>query len=90
MHTPEEALKLWCPMVRNGLNNRFRDQDGNERLINHCVSKSCMMWRWAQKPNPEWRPGHTAMQFPQRDTRSDPPMYLPDETRGYCGLAGRP
>jgi len=49
-----------------------------------------MMWRWAQKPNPDWKGYGSAMQYPPRDERNDPPMYIDDTARGYCGLGGRP
>ncbi len=54
-----------------------------------CIASGCMAWRWAQKPNPDWSP-NMSQQWPQKDTRNDPPMYIADTTRGYCGLAGRP
>lgn len=56
-----------------------------------CVASKCAMWRWAQKPNPDWKTDHNGMGiWPGRDTRNDPPMYIDDTTRGCCGLAGRP
>lgn len=95
MKTEEEARKLWCPMART-----YITCDDNEVTVNrtyagkpeegaHCIASDCMMWRWARKPNPDWRP-QNSIQMPPRDTRSDPPMYLDDTTRGYCGIAGRP
>ncbi len=55
-----------------------------------CKTIHCMMWRWAQKPNPDWKPGSSSISWPQRDMRDDPPMYIVDTSGGYCGLAGRP
>jgi hypothetical protein len=57
-------------------------------VASKCDASDCMMWRWAQKPNQDWKP-NSSMTWPARDTRSDPPMYVDDTTRGHCGLAGR-
>lgn len=57
-------------------------------LGGRCIAKGCMMWRWAQKPNPEWKPPNMMTTY-GIDTRNDPPMYIDDTTRGYCGLGGR-
>ncbi|MER9912855.1 hypothetical protein NKJ71_19705 [Mesorhizobium sp. M0050] len=70
-----------------------RHDEDNPPYIPHaagCVASKCMMWRWAQKPNPDWRPSGAMGTWPMQDHRNDPPMYLEDTTRGYCGLGGRP
>lgn len=54
-----------------------------------CVGSACMAWRWARKPNEEWKPDHSMM-WPPRDNRLGPQPYIEDRERGYCGLAGRP
>jgi hypothetical protein len=54
-----------------------------------CSGAQCMAWRWAQKPNPDWKPDH-GMMYPPPDRRLDPQPYIEDRERGYCGLAGRP
>lgn len=94
MHTEDEAKKFYCPayeiaahiigIVGEAVSKEFDVEPGN------CLAGKCMMWRWAQKPNPDWKSDNGMMSTFQRDTRSDPPMYIPDKTRGYCGLAGRP
>lgn len=56
-----------------------------------CTGNRCMGWRFEQKPNPDWKPQQVFFSAGGAgDTRSDPQPYIPDETRGYCGLAGRP
>jgi hypothetical protein len=75
MHTEKEAQKIWCPAARLG---------------DSCVASKCMAWRWAQIPNPDWKPDHGMMSTFGRDTRNDAPMYIDDKKRGYCGLGGRP
>jgi hypothetical protein len=78
--TEEQAKLKWCPMVRPGSPQRADDFG--------CVGSNCMMWRWAEKPNPEWKPDTNQM-WPPRDPRFEPPMMICHETEGYCGLAGR-
>ncbi len=76
MLNPEQAKKLWCPMVRNlemsdtgagqamaGVNAEIR----NDQRFN-CIADGCMMWHW-ENPN---------MDIPSPDRR------------GFCGLAGKP
>lgn len=103
MHTEEEAAELWCPYVRavdgpGDASNRVRvaytntDATPSDRPYwARCIASKCMAWRWAQKPNPEWKPrdGMSMTLGYGIDTRNDPPMYVDDTTRGYCGLAGR-
>lgn len=57
-----------------------------------CVASQCAAWRWGQKPNPDWKQPSFGFQMgmPWPDPRTEPPLYVADETRGYCGLAGRP
>jgi len=96
-HTEEEAKKLWCPQAR--VVRYGNDICGNRHSIEldssdpsgfaKCIGSNCMMWRWAQKPNPDWSPSMSQMQWPQKDTRNDTPMYIDDTTLGYCGLGGR-
>lgn len=38
MHTPEQAKKLWCPMVHG------RAADDPIRCL--CLADKCAMWRW--------------------------------------------
>lgn len=60
-------------------------------LAVRCAASKCMAWRWAQKPNPDWKPGHgVVMSYPPPDMRFDEPSHIDDTTRGYCGLGGRP
>ena len=65
----------------NDPNNREYQSDWPK-----CIASECMMWRWADVPNPEWKP-NVAMQSFGRDTRDDPPMYIDSTTHGRCGLA---
>lgn len=96
-YTEEEAETKWCPQARVAKNgnagNRYQlDIDAAySHAFAKCIGSNCMMWRWAQKPNPDWKPesGHS-LSWPQRDMRHEPPMYIDDTARGYCGLAGRP
>lgn len=79
MHTVKEAVRLWCPMVR--------DPESASR----CIASECAMWRWEMHPQGRICPacdggegsgtarceiclgaGYTAVRI------------------GYCGLAGRP
>ncbi len=95
-YTEEEAETKWCPQARvagGQAGNRYSmDIDATKaHAFAKCIGSNCMMWRWAQKPNPDWKPGDFGMMsYPQRDHRNDAPMYIDDTTRGYCGLAGRP
>jgi hypothetical protein len=95
-YTEDEAMTKWCHAARvgsdTGCNRYSMDIDAaHASAFAKCIGSNCMMWRWAQKPNPNWKqPDHNSMSWPPRDTRSDPPMYIEDTTRGYCGLGGRP
>ena len=51
-----------------------------------CSGSMCMAWRWADIPNPAWRP-------PNLMHQPDPlgnSLTIKSDTEGYCGLAGRP
>lgn len=71
-HTPEEARKKWCPMVRRTVMSFHapavnkspgaEESDPGPRSEDMCIADKCMMWRWSL-----WRDG--------RQT-------------GQCGLAG--
>lgn len=94
-YTEDEARTKWCPEARvagGQAGNRYSmDIDAaHHHAFAKCIGSSCMMWRWAQKPNPDWKPDHGMMTTFGRDTRNDAPMYIDDTTRGYCGLGGRP
>lgn len=94
-YTEYEAETKWCPAARvgNGVGcNRYSmDIDAAKAsAFAKCIGSNCMMWRWAQKPNPAWTPRSALGQWPVPDTRNDEPMYIDDTTRGYCGLGGRP
>lgn len=85
MNTEEEAKKLWCPFAHNESKSLWMTATAPER----CIASACMAWRRAQKPNPEWKQSHSMM-WPPPDPRYEPPMFVKDETHGYCGLAGVP
>lgn len=51
-----------------------------------CAGSRCMAWRWADIPNPAWRPPNLMYQ-------PDPlgnSLTIKSDTEGFCGLAGRP
>jgi len=92
MYTEEEARQRWCPFVRTTLE---RETTATNRVIGstvklgaNCEGSLCMAWRWGQKSNPNWHP--TNQYTMPYDPRKDEPMFIPDDERGYCGLAGRP
>lgn len=76
MYTPEEAKTKGCPATQ---------VPGHPHST--CIASACMAWRWAQKPNPDWKP--SPFTFPH-DPRAAAPTYIEDREHGYCGLAGRP
>lgn len=85
--TEPAAAELWCPLLPRYLKPGGMDVANDCR----CIASRCTAWRWAQKPNPDWViPSGVQMSSSQRDTRYDPPLFIEDKTRGYCGLAGRP
>lgn len=93
-YTENEAETKWCPAARvgsGGSGNRYSfDIDATKAsAFAKCIGSNCMMWRWANKPNPAWQPPNMMTTY-GADTRNDPPAYIDDTTRGYCGLAGRP
>ena len=101
--TEEQARRKECraappvqfngAMRRNEQTGEMEPMPGFERpMFLPCVASNCMMWRWVRKPNPHWTPAEHAVSafYPPRDARNDPPPYIEDTTRGYCGLAGRP
>lgn len=98
--TEAEAKECWCPFSRvNPLRerssfNRYHEETAGKVGPDsaNCIASRCMAWRWRRKPNPDWQPEPFPIMSPSppRDPRTDPPMYIADETRGYCGLATRP
>lgn len=88
--TESEAKQKWCPEVRLDGDNRFVSKTG-EILWGgrYCIGSDCMMWRWAQKRNPNWKPDHGMMTTGwQQHPDDQEPLYIADEGRGYCGKAG--
>lgn len=83
MLTETEAKTKWCPYSGTIIPMFPPVERG------FCIASACMMWRQAQKPNPDWRQSSMAS-YPMPNTRFDPPMYINGPERGYCGLAGRP
>lgn len=79
--TEPEAREKWCPMVRFTNTTGRAPSDGD-----FCIASRCMMWRWGQIPNPEYRSNMAYQVYPPPQT----PMFLTDTERGFCGLAGRP
>jgi hypothetical protein len=55
-----------------------------------CRASECMAWRWAQKRNPAWKGRGWSASATPTHPEDEPPMYVEDRKRGYCGLAGRP
>ena len=94
--TEAEAKTNWCPMVRQSAT--FTDGYGlsyNRSAMEatypcRCIASECMMWRWAMKRNPDWKPTHSMMATGY-DTHPDDQVHthIVDTERGYCGLAGR-
>ena|SRR3990167_11273489 len=99
MLTEDEAKTKWCPWVRfvtpsaedNAPRNRL-SAEYPERIEdwNRCIGSACMMWRWTEKPNPDWKPDSPMPWYPQEHPDDKPALYIEDKTRGYCGLAGKP
>lgn len=85
MHTAEQALELWCPMVRasNGHDTACNSGNGMEYRTSppsaRCIANKCAMWRWATTGNYE----HDC-----RITGTDLGKVV--DPMGYCGLAGTP
>lgn len=101
MHTEAEAKKKWCPEARiiavnnsgdhvQVAGNGRAEKGGGIHRTTMCIASDCMHWRWAQKPNPDWKPGGAIGIYPAPDRRFDTPPYIEDRTKGYCGLSGRP
>ena len=49
----EDAITLWCPMVRNvplGSEETYHDaitsRDNVKERARGCIANDCMMWRW--------------------------------------------
>lgn len=84
--TEEDAKTKWCPhvrasaFIRGAAVNRQSGFPGDEM---NCIASRCSQWRWMQKPNPNFHPMMDAV-------TTKIPKHLVDETRGYCGLAGKP
>ena len=95
--TEAEAKTKWCPFARflgQGAQGgrlialaavNIGDENGKE-IRSYCISSRCMAWRWAQKPNPDYKRPHAQMPYPD----NLPPTHIEDRERGFCGLAGRP
>lgn len=96
-YTEAEAKSKWCPFARtaNGLedavavNRVFAKSEPDKDC--YCLGSGCMAWRWGSKRNPNWKPGnmYTMGGLPTHP-EDEPPTYITDTERGYCGLAGRP
>ncbi len=77
MMTEDEAEKKWCPYAfaasPYGVKLR-KNVDGEE---SRCISSGCMMWRL------------TKDFYIEDISNLNSGIYKTDETKGYCGLAGR-
>ena len=96
MHTPEEATKLWCPMVRLAACKPNGDVSEGQTVMNRlqngvniaipdagrCIAEKCAMWRWHPDTRVNTFTGQLVM--PGAGGDNDP---IP--AKGYCGLAGR-
>lgn len=56
MHTTEQALNLWCPMVRASNGSDHPRNSGNSQAYRNpmdarCIADRCAMWRWRQSIN---------------------------------------
>ena len=76
MRTEDQAVLLWCPMVRasesdkdmNACNALITDDNsGRSPDFSRCIASKCMLWRW-----------------------SDGPEIESFHRRGSCGLASNP
>lgn len=102
MHTPDNARKLWCPMVRIARRESLDQNAGELRVVGgcntdalgknrvpascKCVAETCAMWRWLPKYDYSDKPG-------PGDAAGKHALYRPKllpSTHGYCGLAARP
>lgn len=87
--TEDEAKTKWCPFTRVGEQASGAAENRPDGSYN-CIASGCMAWRWAQKPNPDWKEQNGMMvSYPPRDTRYDEPMYVEDRTHGHCGAFGK-
>lgn len=92
--TEDEAKTKWCPHSRRTFDitkpgiagSMF--PDGSWRPT--CIASACMMWRWGQERNPDWKPKHHMFSTTPVHPDDDSQPYVKSETDGYCGLAGRP
>jgi len=95
MHTEEDARKLWCPFARVSCSNQpvegnhapNRWASGEIPREANCIASECAAWRWARKPNPDYREGNI---WPEQRPVHEREMYIKDTERGFCGLAGQP
>jgi hypothetical protein len=86
--TEAEARKRWCPFARMGDGvNRYLavgvEEDGRPRIFpsnSYCVGSECMAWRHEKSGIPQEWIARAAME--------GAPLEI--ESRGFCGLAGKP
>lgn len=74
--TEEEARKKWCPFTRSITTTVDDIPSTNGSLKFECIASACMAWRWKPKVR-------VAID-------GEVVGYDPDDTNGYCGLAGSP
>lgn len=103
MMTEEKAKGKWCPFARiahyptdecapkdiiTSHNRLSCEETGEDRrpLASRCIPSECMAWRWGSKIEPGQMIDAKDLSYPEIKEliaeRSD--------TKGYCGLAGRP
>lgn len=102
MHTPEQATKLWCPMVRLAACKPNGDVSEGQTVMNRlqngvniaipdagrCIAEKCAMWRWVPKfEEPKPLPKPSVGRGVTFLKPLPPKPVMP--THGYCGLAGR-
>ena len=75
--TEDEAKTKWCPMVRQGYNDKIGEMNNQwafDKLFSgKCIASGCMMWRWKI----------ISLELAMRNADKQIPA------EGYCGLAGK-
>lgn len=104
MHTPDQARKLWCPMVRLAAAHANGDVEGNQSIMNRlqtptgpatpdasmCIADQCAMWRWGEFKSVTKPEIKCHPADASGNTRTLVHCEHPVGLVGYCGIAGRP
>ena len=80
MMTEAEARKKWCPHIRISGTDRQSAMTNrcDTPTMTCCIASECMAWRWG--PSTRW----------EHDADGNPTKAILEDSRGYCGLGGKP